>query len=60
MLTLEARIRQKQSRQRRYRSNNVFKLRDKPLSDQYVLNTGERDRYLERLREVHGEREPDP
>ena len=59
MLTLEARLRQRASRMRRHKTND-FQLRDVPLSDPYVLSTGSYDNpdpYLDRLREVHGDRE---
>lgn len=41
---------------RRHKTND-FQLRDVPLSDPYVLSTGSVDRYLERLRKVHGDRD---
>lgn len=47
----------KQNRQTRRKAKraNDFQLRDVPLGDGYSLSVGSVDRYLERLRKVHGE-----
>ncbi len=61
MLTLESALRQRASRMRRHKMNAPTFRSDRleldPIADPYALSTGSVDRYLEKLREVHGDRQ---
>jgi hypothetical protein len=63
MLTLEAKLRQRAARMKRHMADSRLpeyrsdRLDQEPISDPYALDVGDTDRYLERLREVHGDRE---
>jgi hypothetical protein len=62
MLTLEAKLRQRAARMKRHMADSRLpeyrsdRLDQEPISDPYALDVGE-DLYLERLREVHGDRQ---